>query len=170
MNISESDFKRMLKFGNPSNKIGIFESTPFIELPFGLIKKDLPALQKKGDIIAVVNLVMQFQYTNFDAENESGNDIISFLLWIRDQQEFINHIEQTNLHREPKAEMLAAGIHRLDEFGVYATIDNLAGGDLLKHSEIESMPYFKIYEKLKLNKVQQEIEESYQKIIEKKRK
>lgn len=170
MNISEEDFKRMMKFGKPSNQIGGFTSKPFIELPFGLIKKDLPALQKKGDIIAVVNLVMKFQYANFDAENQTGNEIMSFLLWIKEQQEFINHIEQTNLHREPKAEMLAAGIHRLDEFGVYATIDNLAGGDLLKHSDIERMPYYKIYEKLKLNKVQQDIEEAYQKIIEKKRK
>ena len=160
----------MLKFWKDSNKIGEYESKPFIELPYGIVKKDLPAYQKRELISESVELIMQIQFPEFKIQNENANDVISFILWIKEQQEFLNEIEKINLHTEPEPEMLASGLQRLNDFGELVTIDALAKGNVLKYAEIQALPYFKVYEKLKLDKVNREIEKNYQKILEEKNK
>ena len=66
--------------------------------------------------------------------------------------------------------MLVAGIHRLNEFGIATTVEKIAKDWNMKPEEVEAIPYFKIYEKMKLDKVQGEINKNYQKIIEEKSK
>ena len=168
--VLQDDLKKMLKFGKASNKIGEYESKPFIELPYGIVKKDLPAYQKRELISESVELIMQIQFPEFKIQNENANDVISFILWIKEQQEFLNEIEKINLHTEPEPEMLASGLQRLNDFGELVTIDALAKGNVLKYAEIQALPYFKVYEKLKLDKVNREIEKNYQKILEEKNK
>lgn len=163
------NWDNILKYGKASHKIGELESRPFIELPYGLIKIDLPALQKKQDMEGMVSLIMKAQFPEFSVADVSGNQIVSFLLWIRDQQEFISQIEQNYLQSDPEPEMMAAGIHQLNEFGDMVTIDALAKGDILKYDEIKALPYYKVYEKLKLDKVNRDIEKRYQKILSKKK-
>ena len=168
--VHQNDLKLMLKFGNPSNIIGNYQSKPFIELPYGIIKKDLPAYQKNDLVLESVELVMQCQFPEFKVKKASGNEIVSFLLWIKSQQEFIYEIEKQNLQSEPEPEMLAAGLHKLNDFGDMVTIDSLAKGSILEYDKIEALPYFKVYEKLKLDKVHRDIEKNYSKIMEEKSK
>ena len=66
--------------------------------------------------------------------------------------------------------MIASGVHKLNEFGVLATIHQLSGRDPLKHAAIEAIPYYKIYEILKLEKTEKDIHEAYKKIMETKAK
>lgn len=167
--VSLKDFQRMVKYGKPSDTIGPYKSKAFIELPYGVVKKDLPILQKQDLIQDSIELILNCQFDNVDLSNVTGNEFLQFLLWIKDQQEFINNIEKNNLSSIPKAELMAAGIQRLDEFGSYVTIDSLASGDILKHEQIEKLPYYKVYEKLKLDKIQREIEEVYAEIIKNKK-
>ena len=165
------DFDLILKYGKASSKIAGFESKPFIELPYGLVKIDLPALQRsESDSEAIINLIMKLQFPEFDIESASGNEIVSFSLWIKEQQEFIYSIEEKYLSSEPEPEMMAAGIHQLNEFGDMVTVDALAKGDILKYDETKALPYFRVYEKLKLDKVNRDIEKRYQKIMEEKAK
>ena len=172
-NIKDQDYKDlnlMLKFGKSSNRIGKYESKPFIELPYGLIKKDLPAYQKQELIGESIELIMQNQFPDFEIKKTSGNDVIGFLLWIKEQQLFIKNIEEANLQTDPEPEMLAAGIHRLNEFGIAPMMEKIAKDWNYTPEQVEKMPYFKIYEKMKLDKVQGEINKNYQKIIEEKSK
>lgn len=169
-NVFTKDLNLMLKFGKSSNRIGKYESKPFIELPYGLIKKDLPGLQKMELILETIELIMQNQFPEFDIKKADGNEVISFLLWIKEQQEFIKNIEEQNLQSDPEPEMLAAGINRLNEFGIAPVVEKIAKDWNYTPEEIEEKPYFKIYEKMKLDKVQGEINKNYQKIIEQKAK
>src|SRR5690606_30694403 len=160
-----------LKYGKSSSKIAGFESKPFIELPYGLIKIDLPALQKSDpEPEAIVNLIISSQFPDFDIEAATGNEIVSFSLWIQEQQEFIYSIEEKYRSSEPEPERMAAGIHQLNEFGDMVTVDALAKGNILKYDEIKALPYCRVYEKLKLDKVNRDIEKRYQKIMEEKAK
>ena len=172
-NIKDQDYKDlnlMLKFGKLSNRIGKYESKPFVHLPYGLIKKDLPAYQKQELIGESIELIMQNQFPDFEIKKASGNDVIGFLLWIKEQQEFIKNIEEANLQSDPEPEMLAAGIHRLNEFGIAPTVEKIAKDWNYTPEQVEKTEYFKIYEKMKLDKVQGEINKNYQKIIEEKAK
>jgi hypothetical protein len=61
-------------------------------------------------------------------------------------------IERENkvLHYDPEPEELEAGIESLSKFGRMATVDTLAGGDLLKHNQIIEMPYSRVFTKMYL--------------------
>lgn len=167
--VSLQDFQRMIKYGKPFDTIGQYKSKAFIELPYGVVKKDLPLLQKQGLDQEAIELLLECQFEKVDLSKVSGNEFISFLLWIKEQREFINTIERNNLSSDPEPELSAAGIHRLDEFGSYVTIDSLSSGNILNHAEIEKLPYYKVYEKLKLDKIQREIEKAYGEIIKNKK-
>lgn len=167
--VSMKDFQRMVKYGKPTDTLGPYKSKAFIELPYGVVKKDLPLLQKKDLIQDSIELVLKCQFDNVDLSEVPANDFLRFILWIHEQQEFIYTIEKNNLSSEPEAELVAAGINRLDEFGSYTTIDSLASGDVLKHEEIERLPYYVVYQKLKLDKIQREIEKKYAEIIKNKK-
>ena len=52
-----------------------------------------------------------------------------------------------------------------NEFGVYATIDRLAGGDPLKYDEIGKTEFSVIFAKLRLNQVDVQFAKNYQKVI-----
>lgn len=159
----------IIKFGKPSNELCGKASAEFFYLPYGFIKIDLPALLEEDQIQAAMH-VMKMQFPDDDFGTASGNEISAFLLWIAAEYEKIAVIEQQYLSSEPEMEMIAAGIMKLNEFGAYATVDQLAGGDILKHAEIKAMPYYEVYQKLKLDKVNREIEKAYQKIITEKSK
>ena len=164
--ISENDFQLMLKFGKPNNKIGGYESKQFIELPYGMVKIEIPAILKEEDNIGAVDFIMKQQFEDFNINNYSGNEVILFLLWIKTQLEHINKIEIMFLHSEPEPEMVAAGINKLNEFDVEPLIERIAKDWNIKPEDVLKYPYHKIYRKLKMDKIQMEINKSYQKIIE----
>ena len=168
--VSVKDFERMVKYGKSSDTIEKYKSKAFIELPFGMVKKDLPLLQKQELLQESVNLILECQFGKVDLSGVSGNEFLQFLLWIREQQSFLSMIEKNNLSSPPEPELMAAGIDRLDEFGSYVTIDSLAKGNILEHERIEKLPYFKVYEKLKLDKIQRDIEKAYLEIMKHKNK
>ncbi|CAA7195436.1 hypothetical protein [Chryseobacterium potabilaquae] len=167
-NLTQHQFQLLLKYGKASANIGGFKSKAFIELPYGMVKKDVPALLKDDKVVEAINLIMECQYEKFELGNSSGNEVFGFLIWILSQYEFIKRIESRHLHSDPDPEMLAAGISRLNEFGEMSVIDNLANGKILEYDRIEALPYFKVYQKLKLDKIIREINKKYQKIIEEK--
>ena len=136
-----------------------------VSLPYGLIKRDLPQLQKQARFYDCVDLVLRHTYKDLDLSKATGNELMAFLLWIKEQQERLNALELNYLSSDPDPKMVAAGIHKLNDMGELPTIDNLAGGDLLKYEAIEALPYFRVYEKLKLNKIWSEINKQYEEIV-----
>lgn len=163
--LTTKDFNRILKFGKAKNTIGKYESKKFIELPYGIVKRELPLLQKEARFQEMVLTVLKCQFEDVNLNAVSGNDYMAFLLWIKSQLEFIFAIELNYLSTDPDPKMVAAGLHKLNELGELPVLDQLAQGDILKYDLIEALPYFKVYEKLKLDKITGEISKSYEEII-----
>lgn len=168
--LTEEKFELIMKYGKASNQLGKYVSKDFVELPYGIVRKDLPTLQKKDLLYDSIMLILSCQYDKVNLRGVSANDMMSFLLWIKRQQERIYKIEEHYLSSDPEPEMISAGVHKLNELGVLSTIHNLAGKDPLKHAAIEALPYYKIYEILKLEKIERDINKAYQVIMENKAK
>lgn len=159
--LSMSDLELIQKYGKASNSLGGYVSKSFIELPYGLVRKDLPTLQRKEMHLEYIILILEAQYDKVNLKGVTANDIMSFMLWIKKEQEKIYKIEEMYLSSDPDPLAVASGVHLLDEFGALSTIHQLAGGDPLKHKAIEDLPYFKIYEILKLEKINMDISKKY---------
>lgn len=79
--------------------------------------------------------------------------------------DFIKRFEALSKVDEDKDE-IAAGVNRVQRFGVFATMDTLTNGDLTKHEEYWKLPVELIYTKLLYNKSVREFQEDYRKIKE----
>jgi hypothetical protein len=163
--ITQAQLDYIFKYGKGSNRIGKYESLPFVELPYGVVRKDMITLQKKDLHAEAIMLLLGCQYDKVDLKGISQNDIFNFLVWIKKQHDKIFNMEKFYLKSDPDPHMIAAGVHRLDEFGALATIHTLALNDISKHAFIEGLPYYKVYEVLKLEKVQKEIQKAYAELI-----
>lgn len=159
--LSMEDLELIKKYGKAKNSLGGYVSKPFIELPYGIVRKNLPTLQKKEMHMDYILLILEAQYPKVNLAGVTANEIMAFMLWIKEQQEKIYKIEETYLSSEPDPIAIVAGIHRLNEFGALSTIHQLAGSDPLKHAAIEALPYYKIYEILKLEKINKEISKAF---------
>ena len=115
-------------------------------------------------------LILEAQYDSVNLAGVTANEIMAFMLWIKKQQEHIYKIEEMYLSSDPDPLAVAAGIHKLNEFGALSTIHQLAGSDPLKHAAIEALPYYKIYEILKLEKINKEIGKSFAELSKKQNK
>jgi hypothetical protein len=114
------------------------------------------------DVVLVVSFATGMSHDTVG--NKLWHDVFSFYNWLNKEIQKINSYLAT-LGIAPTVEEEAAGIERFNEFGVFATIDRLAGGDPLKYDAIEAMPFHIIFTKLKLNKVEYEYQEAYREII-----
>lgn len=168
--ITQKDFQRMIKLGKPSNTIGGFTSKAFIELPFGMIKREIPELLKSDQPAETIILIMKHQFGDFTLGSASGNEIVSFLIWIKLNMERLQLAEKNNLSSEPEPELLAAGVMKLDEFGIDPTLEKIAKDWNYTPEQVAEFPYHKIYRKMKLDKVNRDIEKKYNKIMEDKSK
>ena len=169
-NLNSSDIELMFKYGKSSNIVGGFESVSFMELPYAMIKRDIVYLLKENSINEVLELIFKPQFKSFNINKVKEAEKISFIIWINEQLERIFKIEEQFLQSEPEPELIASGIDRLNEFGINPLMEKIAKDWNKTPEEIEQYPYFKIYQKIKMDKVQSEINKRYQKIIEEKKK
>ena len=66
--------------------------------------------------------------------------------------------------------MINAGVRDFDELGEINTIDNLAGGDVLKWDAVKELPYYQVFDKLRKQTIENRFNKRYQKIIAEKHK
>jgi hypothetical protein len=166
--MNEAQLDMILKYGKASNRLGRYELPKLIYLPYGLVRIEIPVLQKKNDHDEVIRRLLRHQYPDepIDLNGVTGNEVLSFYLFVRKELERIQNLEAINLSGEPDAKMLIAGIKQLDEFGGLATVHTLAQNDPLRHAGIKAMPYFEIYQILKLNKVTRDIDKRYAELVD----
>lgn len=72
--------------------------------------------------------------------------------------------ENKMLAYTPEAEEVMAGIDNLSKFGRKATVNTLAGGDILKHSAIIALPYSSIFAQLYMLKVEADFKKEYHRL------
>lgn len=105
------------------------------------------------DIIEVVMVALDKKRE--EVEQMKWFDIARFYTFILKAISDINEKEQ-QLAYEPDARELNAGIEDFARFSWFATLDRLAGGDILKYDEVGKQPWSIIFTKLLLNKTDAE--------------
>lgn len=169
--LDEAQLDHVLRFGKPKNTIGGYESKKLIFLPYGLVRIEIPVMQKTNRHDDVILEIIRAQHgPDINLDDVSPNDALAFYLFVRKELEHIQKIEALGLSGDPEPELLIAGLHKLDEFGALATVHSLAHGDPLKHNAIKAMPYYEIYQILKLEKTHKDISKRYAEIMEAKAK
>ena len=82
-------------------------------------------------------------------------EVARFYSFILESIKEINEKEK-QLNYEPDAKEMAAGIDRFQQFSWFATLDRVAGGDVLKYEEVSKQPYSVIFSRLLLQKTEAE--------------
>lgn len=84
---------------------------------------EIPELLRGGKIIEIIELGLKEKSVPF--KPLKANELVSFVLWIKDELEEIARMESENLSKPPKPEMIAAGIDRFDKYGILNVIYSL---------------------------------------------
>lgn len=105
------------------------------------------------DIAEVVMIALDRK--RMEVEQMKWFDIARFYTFILKAISEINEKEQ-QLSYEPDAKEMNAGIERFQQFSWFATLDRLAGGDVLKYDEVGKQPWNIIFAKLLLQKAEAE--------------
>lgn len=130
------------------------------DLPYDVLKHQVPDLFNKGELENAIHLVLKHYNKNITftkvlkADNAKK---LMFLLWLRDQYQTINEVENKYLYNPPDSKILQAGIQQLDVLGDINTIDNLAQGDILKWHKIRRMKYSDVFNKMLKNTIENRI-------------
>jgi len=91
-------------------------------------------------------------------------NVFQFVKFVSNSIDQVNELEK-KLDYEPDAMEEKAGIDMFNQFGYFATIDRLAGGDPLKYDDIGKIEYSVIFSKLLLIKTDMQFTKNYQKQI-----
>lgn len=166
-NISKQEFDLLVKFSKRSNVLFGVEVPQLIYMPYRFVKIDLPELLSTSNISELLETICRIH--NIETKQSETPEIISFILWLKDEFEKIQQLEQAHLSNQPDPDMIAAGVQELNELGEINIIDSLAGGDILKWEQIEQLPYHKVFDKLKKDMVENKINKAYHKIISSKK-
>lgn len=159
---NEKAIEYILKYGKSTDTLKGNQSKSLLYLPYGLVRITIPNLQGQDKHDTVIETIFKHQYGNdWNLDGVTTNEKMSFYLFVKAELERIQQIERTFLGGDPEPELVAAGVTKLNEFGAFATVHSLAGGDILKHEAIEALPYFQVYQTLKLQKVNGDIERRY---------
>ena len=148
--LSETDFKFIVDNGKRSSVLNGFDFESLIYCRWKFLKERLPELQQLGDFELLVLELFADRGINLfrpDVSNMDSNDVFSLVLWVKDQMESISKMEQEFLVSDTDPDMMAAGINELQQFGDLNTIDQLAGGDILKYDAVKSLRYNVIFDK-----------------------
>jgi len=140
----------------------LFDAKELNDQPFGIIKEIQYILQKEDfeNYPSIITKVCNIE----QPENLDFFDYFYQWNWILQELEKIKNREDEFLGYEPTNKEIAAGVENLYKFGSFATIDKLAGGDILKYKEVEKMPYHLVFTKLYLEKTTAEYMAEYSKI------
>lgn len=136
--------------------------------------EDINLIDMLADVILVYS---QEQITNKDFDVKKINELNNVFDGINlvslyatamqyvDQLKKILEAESNRLGSEPTREQKLAGIDNFQEYGAYATVRSLAGGNWLKMDQVEKMSYYMAFTEMCYNKTQSEFDENYRKVL-----
>jgi len=165
--INQEDFNFLLKNGKRSSILLNFDFESLIYLKWGLLKETLPDLFAKNDFEKLFFLMLKDRGVNLflnDIQKIEVNKAMSFILWIIDELKKINELETTYLKSDPDSKLLQAGIHKLDQFGLMNTLDNLARGCPWDYDKVRELRYSVVFDKQYMEIIKSEIEKKLTKI------
>lgn len=159
--ITQEDFDFLIKNGKRSSILLNFEFESLIYCRWGFLKEVIPDLFSRNEFEKLLFLMLKDRGVNVflnDVSNCDLKEVMSFILWIMDELKTIRELEATYLVSEPDIKLLQAGINELDQFGIKNTLDNLAGGDILKYDLIRQLPYHEVFDKQYMETIKKKVE------------
>ena len=171
--LTEIQFKIILESGERKSTLCGVELESLIYFSYGLVKIDIPELLKEGKFLEIFQHLLKEKgklLSLQEIDEQEHNDLLACLIWIKDELEAIGNLEKEYLYNPPDADLINAGIRELDELGEFNTIDNLAGGDILKHEQIKALPYHFVFDKLRKQTLENKISKNLAKIQQQKMK
>ncbi|MGQ2984866.1 hypothetical protein [Flavobacterium sp.] len=152
--------------------LGIVKVTPVRSLKFGevFILRNLLTEGSGQSLIEAVGIV-----TKLPKETVLQFTIIPFYSIVNGiftQLIEVDNMMQNELESEDEdIEMIEAqASERMSRFGIVNTIDNLAGGDILKWKAIQELPFMEVFTKLVMDKTKGDIMQDVRAIQERNRK
>lgn len=145
------DYTFLDKFAKRTGELAGVTFEDLTEIPFGVLKEELPAMFEAGDLEGAIHLLVatkKKKLTLGRVKRLRNKDKFLFLLWVKDQLKKLGQLEAQYLSAPPDPKLMAAGISELDALGAINTIDVLAQGDILKWNQIRALPYGQVFEKL----------------------
>lgn len=174
LSIPPEDFKYLLKYSRRSNKIGAIECKDLIYLPYWDVKVELPVLVNEADFEGMIKLMRKYNHSSLWGKLKPSKitvqKAIPFICWVRDSIEQILTLEREYLTSQPDADLMNAGIETLNELGDLNVIDMLANGSILEWEKVKLLPYHQVFDKLRKNKLEGDIQKKLQKIQQSKAK
>lgn len=158
-NIS-NDYEFIKKYSKPSNELCKVIAEDLTLLSYADVKETIPNMFKEQlfeEAIFTVLRCFNKKITLRRVKKQPNNRKLLFIFWIREQYDKINAVEENYLYNPPDSKLLQAGIKELDVLGNVNTIDNLAGGDVLKWNDIRKLPYNEVFNKLLKNTIESRI-------------
>ena len=130
--------------------------TPIFNMRFRDVQ-DLKDLMVSGTVADIVRCV---EICCGSIEDMRILEFFRYLNSIKDQLESIAHAEEVSLSSDrPNFKWEAVnGSERMKRFGVYNTLDSLAGGDILKWDAVLDLEYADVFTKLYMEKTKADIE------------
>lgn len=153
----------ILKYGTRSNVYDGKTCKPINQFSFKMVKITLPELLKNGQYSKIVKKLLKIKV------DKESQELLNFILWVKDQLEEIAKQEENTLNSIPEPEMIQAGIHKLNQFGVIGTLQSLSN-NVLDWKKILTLSYLDVYYKLLINKISNEIQKDYHNIMAEKAK
>lgn len=160
--VKQYNLLRMLK---ESDMLADKTATKMLMQPYAVIVniKKLYANQTPENITKMVEIVFGLNHLQ-----QMSFNVLSYfpaLNFIMNGIQYISDIETKRLSAPENEDLVLAGIHKMRIYGDLNIINLLAGGDVLKWSEVEKLPYQHIFTKLCMDKDSAEIQENYNEII-----
>lgn len=171
--VDKGDLAVILRSGKRTNSLLGVEFEKLIYLPYWTVKVEIKELLKEGKLSELILLLLRKkgkELSLIEISKENHKKLLSFILWIKDEIEQISKLEAEYLQGEPDNDMINAGVRDFDELGEINTIDNLAGGDILKWDAVKELPYYQVFDKLRKQTIENKFNKRYQKIIAEKHK
>lgn len=123
------------------------------------------------DLLEKINQLTPFEIVELAVKDKvdentllktEANEFMGFLKFLLNESEQILQL-MGELKKEPKTDLVRAGIDKLNVFGNYNIYYSISKNPL-DWDEISEVPFYKMYTKLLMDKVNEEINERYQEI------
>jgi len=140
----------------------------FMDWPYITVKDIQATLSGDVNYEQIISIIIELTGMRVDKIlDKTWNDVFKFVKFVFRSIERVNEVEKKLIYK-PEPDEEQAGIEMYSQFGYFATIDRLAGGDLLKYDEVGQIEFSVIFAKLMLSSVDAQFSKNYQKIIMKK--
>jgi len=166
--LSEDELKHLIENGKRISELDGFDFENAILFSYGFIKEIVPNLIKNGNFEKLICSAFNdrgLAYQEKEISFIDHNKLLQFVLWIKDEIESINELEKTYLVSDPDIDMISAGINELNQFGILNTIDQLAGGDILKWNEVKKLKYSDVFDKLYKSTIESRVQKKLNQIM-----